>query len=209
MEDLVSNRFGSYQLAAESAREIGEVHAEVYRLFTWIGNLQEQKIKQITTEQTAKIDAVAQKITEFGARRDLDPSERQIAQSVLKKLAKYKKDVDSAIDLSIVDINTGMSAMQTADMGFQEMIADFGRLVELEKQFAANSSVSAEAGFDKAVAGLLGIVALALVVSLGTALSMTTRITRPLRAAADAAKRLAQGDMTVRVPYASKDEVGR
>ena len=45
LQDLVSNRFGSYQLAADSAREIGEVHPEVYRLFTWIGNLKEQKIK--------------------------------------------------------------------------------------------------------------------------------------------------------------------
>lgn len=209
LEDLVNNRFGSYRLAAESAREIGEVHAEVYRLFTWIGNLQEKKIKQITTEQIAKIDAVARRLTEFGARPDLDPSEREIAQSVLTKLAKYKKDVDSAIDLSIVDINTGMSAMQTADSRFQEMTADFGRLVELEKKFAARSSTDAEAWFDKAVAGVLAIVGLALVVSLGTALFMTTRITRPLRAAADAAKRLAQGDMTVRVPHASKDEVGQ
>ena len=45
LQDLVNNRFASYQLAAESSREIGEVHAEVYRLFTWIGNLKEQKIK--------------------------------------------------------------------------------------------------------------------------------------------------------------------
>ena len=52
LQDLVNNRFGSYQLAADSSRTIGEVHAEVYRLFTWIGNLKEQKIKQITAEET-------------------------------------------------------------------------------------------------------------------------------------------------------------
>ncbi len=209
LQDLVNNRFGSYQLAADSAREIGEVHAEVYRLFTWIGNLKEQKIKQITAEQVAKIDAVTRKLNDFGARPGLDPAERDIAQTVVKQLAKYKKDVDTAIDLSTVDINTGMSAMQTADSGFQEMIKDFQQLVELETKLAAGSYESAITAFDRALATVAAIVALALVVSLGTALFMTTRITRPVRAAAGAAKRLAQGDMTVVIPHASSDEVGQ
>src|SRR5690348_8352309 len=73
LQDLVNNRFGSYQLAADSSREIGEVHAEVYRLFTWIGNLKEQKIKEITARQIAKIDTVARKLTDFSAKPGLDP----------------------------------------------------------------------------------------------------------------------------------------
>jgi methyl-accepting chemotaxis protein len=209
LQDLVNNRFASYQLAAESSREIGEVHAEVYRLFTWIGNLQEQKIKQITAQQIAKIDAVTRKLTDFSTRQGFDPAEREIAQSIVKQLAKYKKDVDSAIDLSTVDINTGMSAMQTADSSFLEMVKDFQQLVELETKLAAASYDGAMTAFDRALAGVLAIVALALVVSLGAALVMTTSITRPLRAAANAAKSLAQGDMTVVIPHASRDEVGQ
>jgi methyl-accepting chemotaxis protein len=208
LQDLVNNRFGSYQLAADSAREIGEVHAEVYRLFTWIGNLKEQKIKEITAQQIAKIDAVTRKLNDFAAKPGIDSAEREIAQTVVKQLAKYKKDVDQAIDLSIVDINTGMSAMQTADSNFQEMIKDFQQLVELETKLAAASYDSAITAFDRALATVAAIVALALFVSLGTALYMTTSITRPVRVAAGAAKRLAQGDMTVVIPHGSKDEVG-
>ncbi|TMH60341.1 MAG: HAMP domain-containing protein [Betaproteobacteria bacterium] len=209
LQDLVNNRFGSYHLAADSSRTIGEVHAEVYRLFTWIGNLKEDKIKHITAEQIAKIDAVARKISEFGAKATVDAAEREIAQTIVKKLAKYKKDVDSAIDLSIVDINTGMAAMQTADSDFQDMIGDFKQLVEAETKQVAESYENATSAFDKVLAGVTAIAVLALVVSLGTALFMTTGITRPLRAAADGAKRLAQGDMTVRITYTSRDEVGQ
>ena len=209
LQDLVNNRFGSYHLAADSSRTIGEVHAEVYRLFTWIGNLKEDKIKHITAEQIAKIDAVARKISEFGAKPTVDAAEREIAQTIVKKLAKYKKDVDSAIDLSIVDINTGMAAMQTADSDFQDMIGDFKQLVEAETKQVAESYENATSAFDKVLAGVTAIAVLALVVSLGTALFMTTGITRPLRAAADGAKRLAQGDMTVRITYTSRDEVGQ
>ena len=38
---------------------------------------------------------------------------------IVEKLGKYKNDVDTAIDLSKVDFNTGMSAMQAADMIFR------------------------------------------------------------------------------------------
>jgi methyl-accepting chemotaxis protein len=208
LTDLVGNRFSSYQLAADSARQIGEVHAEVYRLFTWIGNLKADKIKQITTTQLAKIDEVAKKVTQFGARPEADPTEREIVQSLLKKLAKYKTGVDTAIDLSTVDVNTGMSAMQTADYDFQDLNQDFRQLVELETKFASNGYDGAMAAFGRVSAAVMAIAALALVISLAAALLMTTRITRPLRVAAEAAKRLAKGDMTVSITNISKDEVG-
>ena len=186
LTDLIGNRFGSYQLSAESSRQIGEVHAEVYRLFTWIGNLKADKIKQITTKQLARIDEVSAKMAQFGARPGADATEREIVESLLKKLAKYKMAVDNAIDLSTVDVNTGMSAMQTADYDFQDVNQDFRQLVDLETKFASSGYDGAMAAFGKILAAVVGIAALALVISLATALLMTTRITRPLRAAAGA-----------------------
>jgi len=208
LTDLVENRFSSYQLVADSSRQIGEVHAEVYRLFTWIGNLKEDKIKQITAKQIAKIDAVAGKITQFGARPEADATEREIVQSLSKKIAKYKIAVDNAIDLSTVDVNTGMSAMQTADYDFQDLTQDFRQLIELETKSAGSGYEAAMAAFGKVLAAVVAIAALALVISLAAALLMTTRITRPLRAAAGAAKRLAEGDMSVSIAHESSDEVG-
>src|SRR5512135_133407 len=64
--DLFGNRFGSYQLAARSAQEIGEVHSGVYRLFNWIGNLKEDKVKQTTGELLGKVDGVTKDIAAFG-----------------------------------------------------------------------------------------------------------------------------------------------
>lgn len=56
--ELFNNRFVNYQIASGSAQDISEVHSNVYRLFTWLGNLKEDKIDQITAEQKSKIDAV-------------------------------------------------------------------------------------------------------------------------------------------------------
>ena len=73
LADLFNNRFANYQLATNAAQEIGEVHSNVYRLFTWIGNLKEDRIQQITKEQKSKIDAASKAVAEFAARPDLEP----------------------------------------------------------------------------------------------------------------------------------------
>ncbi|MDO9184997.1 MAG: HAMP domain-containing protein, partial [Bacteroidia bacterium] len=208
LEELFSLRFGNYQMAANSSQEISEVHSSVYRLFTWLGNLQEDKIKQITQEQKGRIDAVAQRIAAFGAGSDLDADERRIAESVVKKLLKYKKDVDTAIDLSVIDINTGMAAMQTADSGFQEMIKEFKELVQIEKQLAQHSHQRAAATFDKVVSALIAVLLIALALSVGIALFMSRMIVRPLKNAIAAAGRIANGDLTSDIEVVGRDETG-
>ena len=72
LSELYGNRIGNYRLAAESAQTISEVHSNVYRLFTWIGNLKEDQIKRITNDQLAKIDAVINNIARFTANKELD-----------------------------------------------------------------------------------------------------------------------------------------
>jgi len=206
--EMFNTRFGNYQLAANSSLEIGEVHAEVYRLFTWIANLKEDKIKQIAGEQKAKIDTVIKNITAFGARAGLDAGEYKAAQSAAKRLVKYRKDIDTAIDLSIVDINTGMAAMQTADGSFKDMIKDLKDLVEIEKRLAQDSYDSAGSAFGKLVVALLAIMVIALAVSVGMAVAMSRMIVRPLKNAIAAAGRIASGDLTSEISAVGGDETG-
>ncbi|MDP3672593.1 MAG: methyl-accepting chemotaxis protein [Telluria sp.] len=210
LDKIFNTRFGNYQLAANASHEIVEVHSNVYRLFTWLANLKEDKIKQITQEQKARIDAVTSKLAAFGDRPGLEAGERKIAHSVVKKLIKYKNDVDTAIDLSGVDVNTGMSAMQTADSGFQGMVKELEELVQLEHQLARASFDSASAAFDKTLVALIAIVMAASAVSCAIALWISRMIAVPLRGAIVTAGRIAAGDLTstITVPR-SKDETGQ
>jgi methyl-accepting chemotaxis protein len=204
--DLFENRFGSYQLAARSMHEIGDVHTGVYRLFNWIGNLKEDKVKQTTGELLGKIDAVTKSVAAFSARADLDPGERKVAETVAVKLAKYRKDVDQAIDLSVGDVNTGMAAMQTADLGFQDMMKDFTQLVDVETRLAHDGYESAGAAFAKVTVALLAIVLVAVLASIGIALYMSRRIVRPLHNAIAVAGRIAGGDLTSEFDLQGSDE---
>ena len=209
MEELTKNRFNGYQVAADSAQDISEVHSNVYRLLTWMGNLSEEKVKKITAEEKAKIDVVVKTVTAFGTQPGVTPEERKLAEAVLPKLAKYRKGVDNAIDLSTVDVGTGMMAMQSADIQFQEMLKEFMELVQLEKKMSQDSYETAAANANRAMLVVVGLLLLAIALSIVTALFMSRRIVRPLRAAMAAADQIARGDLSAEVAVGGTDETGQ
>jgi methyl-accepting chemotaxis protein len=206
LAELFEQRFGSYQLAARAVHDIGEVHSGVYRLFSVIGSLSEDKIRQTSSGLLAHVDAVSRDVSAFAARAQLQPEERRTAEAVVAKLAKYRKDVDLAIDLSTGDVNTGTAAMQTADADFQDMSKQLSELVTIETKLAQDGYDDARAAFAKVTVALLAIVALALVISIGIALIMSRRIVRPLQGAIAVAGRIASGDLSSAIRVEGADE---
>ena len=208
LDELYNKRFINYQFAAQSAQSMSEVHSNVYRLLTWIANLKDDKIKQISDEQQARVSAVAKKIDEYGKSLTEGTEEQQLAASMVKKLEKYKNDIDTAIGLSTVSVETGVSAMQTADTGFQSLLKDLNELVGVEKKLAEQSYESAVSAFSKMLGTLIGILAVAVAIS-GVITFVTNRsIVGPLRRAKEVAARIAAGDLTADVRVTSKDETG-
>ncbi len=206
LSELFNSRLGNYQLVAESAQAITEVHSSVYRLFTWINNLKEDKVKQITNEQIAKIDGLIKTITAFGARPELDAGERKLAENAVKQLVKYRKLAVDAIEMSTVDINLGMASMQTADDSFQAMNKDFNELVSIEKRLAQQSYDSAGAEFSRLLVELVVILVLGLAISVSISAFMSRMIVRPLRHAIKLAGRIAGGDLTSEIKVVGRDE---
>ncbi|MBE0623150.1 MAG: MCP four helix bundle domain-containing protein, partial [Burkholderiales bacterium] len=204
--ELFNSRLGNYQLVADASQEITEVHSSVYRLFTWINNLKEDKIKQITNEQNAKIDGLIKSITAFGARPELDAVERKVAENAVKQLVKYRKLAVDAIEMSTVDINVGMASMQTADDSFQAMNKDFNELVLIEKRLAQESYEKAGAEFSKLLVGLVAILVLGLAISVSISAFMSRMIVRPLKHAIRLAGRIAGGDLTSEIKVVGRDE---
>ena len=209
LEGLAKNRFTGYQIAADSSQDISEVHSSVYRLFTWIGNLSEDKIKKISSDEKAKIDDVIKSVNRFGQLPGVTAEERKLVDTVLPKLAKYRKDVDAAIDLSTVDVGTGMMAMQTADAQFQGLLKDFTELVQLEKKLSQEAYEGAAAASKLAVTILLGLLFAAVVLSIAAAPYMSRVIVRPLRRAIAAADQIASGDLSADIQTSNTDETGQ
>ncbi len=206
LTELFEQRFGSYQVAARAGHDIGEVHSAVYRLFSIIGSLDDQRIKQTSDGLLDRIDGVSKEIATFSARSDARPNERDTAQAIAAQLAKYRKDVALAIDLASGDVNTGTAAMQTADSDFQGMSNQLAELVSIETLLAQEGYAGARETVSKVTVALLAIVAVALLVSIGIALVMSRRIVRPLQRAIAVAGRIAGGDLSSDIRVEGADE---
>ncbi|MEJ8836671.1 methyl-accepting chemotaxis protein [Ramlibacter sp. AN1133] len=209
LEDLARTRLHTYQVSADAAQEVTAVHSNVYRLITWLSGLKEDRIRQIVGEQKDRIDAVSAKLTALVAQPGLSQEERQIASQANAELAKYRKSVEAAIDLSAGDTLTGATAMQMADKQFQAMQKHFDALVQLEKKLS-DSSYEAAAGTSRIATGtMLAITAAALLASAAIAWLMSGIIVRPLRTAIASAGRIAQGDLSETLRAAGTDETGQ
>jgi methyl-accepting chemotaxis protein len=206
MDDMYQRRFASYQLAANAAQAVSEVHSNVYRTFTWLSTLKEDRIAQITNEQKRRIDEVVAKVGQFGADAATGAEERKLAESIVQVLRTYSRDFAAAIEIGTVDFNTGMSSMQSVDAKLQAVLKDLHALVQIEERLARESYDSARSAFENVVLAFLAVLALSLVVSAAMTILMSRVIVRPLRKAIVAAGRIAGGDLASDIHVAGRDE---
>jgi signal transduction histidine kinase len=85
---------------------------------------------------------------------------------------------------------------------------DFATLFEQERAVAASRERSAEGRSSLAIGAGIGGLALVLILALGATLFLRRFVVKPVVAVAGASGKLAAGDMSVRVPYMSDDELG-
>ena len=207
LEDLYKLRFANYQTVSEASRTIGEVHSNVYRLFTWIQNLKPEQIEKTTAEQKKKI-AQVQKVLEDFSRTDLTDDEKKRVAQLAGRIGKYQDNILKAIDLSTMDVSMGAMLMQNADDTYHAMSREFDSLIAEQKADARQSYEEAESTFRKALAVLTGLGALALVTSAAVAVFMSRAIVRPLKGATEYAGRITGGDLTADIQSSSRDETG-
>ncbi|MDB5943733.1 MAG: hypothetical protein JWQ13_3299 [Ramlibacter sp.] len=206
LDDLARSRQAAYQLAADSAQDVSVVHSNVYRLITWISSLKEDKIRKSTDEQKARIDEVNAKLARFGGLATATADERKLTGLAVAELAKYRKSVEAAIDLSSGDTLTGATAMQIADSQFQATLKHFDALVQLEKRLAQESYQQAGAASQAAVRILVAITAIAMILSGAIAIYMSRVIVRPLKTAIVAAAQISRGDLSAKLEVTGTDE---
>ncbi len=208
LAELYDIRFVNSRLAEDASQQISAVHFSMYRSLTRVANLNKEMIQQTANEQNAKIDDVLKKFTLLKDRVSNNESERNIVDSLIKQIVKYKKDIGSAIDQSMIDHNLGLSGMMVADISFQEMLKDFDQLTQIEKRLAQERYMDAGDAFHRAIKELIAILVVALAVSLGVAWLMSRVIVRPLKSAISATVRIAEGSLVSEIKVVGNDETG-
>jgi methyl-accepting chemotaxis protein len=136
------------------------------------------------------------------------PQERDLYGRFGRGWTEYLQQQDSILVLvRSGKIQEAANRMAGTQRSFNVAMAPIDSLVDLNKQGADAAMDAARSAFRRA-AGVLALVALvALGLGAGLALTLARMIGQPLQAMGEAAEKIAEGDLTVKVRTEGKDEV--
>ncbi|MFT3850966.1 MAG: methyl-accepting chemotaxis protein [Propionivibrio sp.] len=207
VHDMVNDKFPKTVYANDIINQVN-VAARVTRNALLIADKEGQK------EELGRIAEVSKTITDR-----LDKLEKTIASEEEKKhLAVvvdtrkgYVTQLGKLIELINADKRDEATALTFGDMrkAQNDYLDAVGALITLQTERMKHSGKLADESANNAIELILIISASAIIVALAFAWWVTRSITRPVGTALEAATRLADGDLTVKIESDSKDEIGR
>ena len=188
--------------------QMGQVHAGVYRTVTLIASLDEAKVKAARADLARQAGAVKRAIAAAVPDSDVDTELRESMARSDKQVDKYLAQADAAIDLSSVDPNTGIAAMQGADASFNELARTLAATSARIEAHSDNAVAASNARRDR----LVGALTLAAVLAAALAVALTwwsqRKLVADLKRAARIADAVAAGRLTVDAATSRHDELG-
>jgi methyl-accepting chemotaxis protein len=187
--------------------QLGEVHTRLYRTITIIGSLDDKGVKAERTQLAATLATVAADGTKAGDAAVDDAIQKDLRRFV-GQIGKYQTTADNAIDLSTIDPNTGVAALQSADADFKAMSATLGGVLDKVGKRAADITLQLEsaahlAGWVLATTGFLAVAG-----ALAFSWLSQRRVVANINRAAQASALVAQGRLDVNPHSEDQDEVG-
>jgi methyl-accepting chemotaxis protein len=197
-----------FKAIANVQDQLGRVHASVYRIVSVIGSMDDAKIKAFRDDLSKQVGGIKLMSSSLLNSASADDELRKAVAEMNKEIDKYAKQADLAVDLSSVDPNTGISAMQNADGTFIALGKTISTVVA---QREANSQVGIKASRERSrninlLMSSLGVLAAGVAVWLSWL--MLRRVVAELTRAASLANQVAGGDLSVDASTQRADEVG-
>ena len=206
VRDMVNDKFPKTVYANDIIDQVN-VAARVTRNALLIDDKEGQqtelgRISEVSKVITDRIDKLEKSITsEEGKKR-------------LAVVGETRKGYATQLGKLIELINAGKRdegiALILGDMrkAQSEYLDAINKLIDLQTELMTDSGKVADATASSAINLILIISLAAIVIALAFAWWVTRSITRPVNEALNAASRIADGDLTVRIDSDSKDEVG-
>jgi methyl-accepting chemotaxis protein len=198
---------GAFAQVASVQAQLSELHTHLYRTVTIAASLDEKAIKAERDQQGSKLAAISADSTK-AAEASTDENVRKDLGTFVTQIAQYRKTADGAIDLSSVDANTGIAALQTADGDFKAMNTTLVGVIGRVTARAAEVTQQLEAGARTGSIVLGGIGLLAVISAIAFSWFTQRRIVADINAGALAAARVAEGRLDLQPGSTAKDEVG-
>ena len=198
----------SFRTITSAQDQFAQIHASVYKTVALINSLDEPKVKAFRSALVTQLGGLKRTLATL-AEAGVSDAELSASMGALgQQIDKYGKQADSAIDLSTVDPNTGIAAMQGADATFATVATALGGLVaKMEAISSATTDAAVARSTQRSL--LLGLLALLTCAgAVGAAWWMQRKVVHDLRRAVGVATEVAGGNLCVNAQTERSDEVG-
>ena len=197
-----------FKTAASVQQQLGLVHASVYRMLTLVSSLDEPGIKTFRADLVNQLTGIKRVSAALEDSSKSDAALRSAVAEIGKLVDQYARQADSAIDLSSIDPNTGVAAMQGADATFAALSKVMTEVVA-QSEADSHASIAATQQQSRTTNLLLGALG-TLVAGIAVSLSwlMQRKLVAELARAANVAHGVAEGNLNMDASSERIDEVG-
>jgi methyl-accepting chemotaxis protein len=197
----------SHAKASGVQSELSDVRAQVFRTVAIVGSLDEMIVTSTRKQLGRRLEVIGEAVAK-AAEESVDPVVKEQLTSFAGEMAKYRKASDAAIDMSTVDPNTGIAALETAEEHFRTLSRTLETVLARVEERTVEVNQQLERAALIAAAGLLALGLLAIAGTLGFAWVTQRRITKNIHAAVDATGQVADGRLDITPDSRDTDEVG-
>jgi methyl-accepting chemotaxis protein len=186
--------------------ELATTSAHVFRLFTLIRNLDGKRIESERAgvkKRLADAAAVLQKVETSGSADDA-----RLVTAAVAAIGAFARNADDAIDMSSVDVNTGLASMMSADEKYKVAVEAVQAVAKVVNERADALMARTQRGAGVASLAMWLTLAAAAAIALALSVVLARRIVHALAELSRSASGMAAGDLEVKFHARSADEVG-
>jgi methyl-accepting chemotaxis protein len=188
--------------------QMAEVHAGVYRTVALIDSLDQAKVKAVRADFGTQLAGVKRVVESIANDAEMDANIQGDVKAAAELVGTYTKQADAAINFAQLDANTGVAAMQRAELTFKQLNKAAGEITA-KIESSSHQTIMQSRSQGRSISWTLALVSL-VVGSLAVLVAwrMQDKIVTELAHAVVLTNEVAHGNLAVNAATERDDEVG-
>jgi methyl-accepting chemotaxis protein len=207
VENVLGDHWSKSKLVTEIASSVNTNGRQVVMLIQAGDRARMETIQAAMTEESKKLTGIYESLEKITT----DEQGKALYKSVLDVRKPYTDNRKGAIELALGGKEAeAMARFAGETLPLQKKYLDaIGALVAYHTAAMDKAQAATQTIYDESRAVVLTLSVIALLIAFAGAFVLSRSITVPLKQAVEAADRLAEGDLTVRIDSTSTDETGQ
>ncbi len=207
-QTLFNSELQSLSKAADTKQQLADIHASVYRTQAISESVSEAELKAFRSTLGQQLDGVQGVVAGLAAESAGDEAMGVGVGAVAMQIETYRKQIDKALELTAVEINMGVAAMQSAEATFTDLRKTVQTVLQ-RKEALRDEQAAATAQRALLMTLVLGATAgFATLAALVFGWRMQRRIVADISQAVRANQQVAAGNLQQTVTSTRSDEIG-